>query len=98
MQKKSSRTGRATSSSDGRAITSAVLLDHMRGMEGRLIQHIDSVKTELSVRIDHLDIHMDRLERKVDWINVSITNLDERLTDIEIVQIPKIKKAIGMRR
>jgi len=102
MKKKNARTDRATSSSGKRGITSAILLDHMRGMEGRLVQRIDGVESKLTQRIDgvenSLTIRMDRLERKVDWITIGITNMDERLTDIEVVQIPKIKKSIGMRR
>lgn len=65
----------------------------MRGMEGRLIQHIDSVKSELTVR-------MDRLADKVGRIHVNLSTqidgIDRRLDDLEVIQVPKLKKAVGM--
>ena len=81
-------------------ITPAILLDHMRGMEQRLkvdfrkeLQgEIHSFDEKLSNRIDQLD---DKLTRKIDVLSVQIGNMDERLDHIEVVEIPKLKKAVG---
>ncbi|MDD5103179.1 MAG: hypothetical protein PHX93_02145 [Candidatus Peribacteraceae bacterium] len=84
MAKRSPRTG----------VTAAVLLDHMRGMEKRLTQRIDIVRNDLTVR-------MDRMENKVERVYVDLSSqiegLDHRLDDIEVSQIPKLKKSVGMR-
>jgi hypothetical protein len=87
MPKKPARTG----------ITPAVLLDHMRGMENRLKtelkREIGSVRTDLS----HLTTRIDRVERDITWIKVSVDNIDKRLDTIEVVQVPRLEKAVGMR-
>lgn len=64
-------------------VTPAILLQHMQAMEGRIMEKFD------------------QLEQKVDRnhviLSTQITNLDERLDDLEVVQVPKLKKAVGMR-
>lgn len=84
MPKKHSRTG----------ITSAVLLDHMRGMEGRLHTEIKEVRLDLRSTEARLIDRIDRVERN---LTVQIEGLDHRLDDIEVSQIPKLKKAVGIR-
>lgn len=92
MQKKPARTGR---------ITPTVLLDHMRGMERRLHSGINNVRTELKEEMQGLRTELkddiQRLERKVNIISVQVADIDARLDDLEVVQMPKVKKAIGMR-
>ncbi len=72
-------------------ITPAILLQHMQGM-----------KHELKQDIHGLAKRMDRLEEKVDrgfaHLNVRISNIDERLDDIEVGELPRIRKKLKMRR
>jgi len=81
-------------------ITLAVLLQHMQGMEQRLMNVIQEVEKKLTTRIDAVDNkltkRMDVLERKIDFISVQIGNIDKRLDDVEVIQIPKLKKAVGI--
>ncbi len=85
-----------------RRITLAVLLSQMQGMKYELVQRIDGVKHDLSQRMDgmekRLGSRIDRLERKTDLISVQIENMDARLDDIEVFEIPKFKKAVGIRQ
>ena len=71
-------------------VTLAILLRHMQGMERRLTERIDGVEQKV-----------DRLETKVDRHHaqtmVAFNNIDDRLDDLEVVQVPKLKKAVGMR-
>ncbi len=71
-------------------ITWAIVLQHMQGMEQRLVERIDGV-----------EIKVDRLAVKVDQnhaiLSTQIANMDARLDDLEVVQVPKLKKAVGMR-
>lgn len=82
-------------------ITWAIVLQHMQGMEQRLSERIDGTRTELKGDINSLRTELkgdlNRIERKVDIALVQIGNLDQRLDDIEVVQVPKLKKAVGMR-
>ena len=81
-------------------ITPAVLLRHMQGMEQRLGAKIESLRSELKGDIWRVETslgkRMDGLEKKVDLISVQIANIDERLDVIEVVQLPMIKKHIGL--
>ena len=82
-------------------ITAQVLLTHMQGMEQRLTEKIEGVETRLNGKIDgvetRLEKRIDGVERKVDMALIQIGNIDERLDDLEVVQVPKLKKAVGMR-
>lgn len=79
-------------------ITLAMLLDHMQSMEYRLKQEIGSVRSDMAKMGTHLNARIDRVERDIAWIKVSIGNIDKRLDTIEVVQVPRLEKAIGMRR
>lgn len=39
---------------------------------------------------------MDRMENDIAWIKVGVGNIDKRLDDLEVVQVPTLKKAVGM--
>ncbi len=71
-------------------ITVAMLLQHMQDMEGRIIS-----------RFDHTDARIAKLETKVDHNHLIVTtqldNIDARLDDIEVVQVPALKKAVAGR-
>ena len=81
-------------------ITLAMILDHMRNMEQRLLGKIQDVETKLSGRMDGFEKktndRFDRIERKLDIVVVQISNVDERLDHAQIVEIPKLKKAVGI--
>ena len=70
-------------------ITSAIILQHMQAMEQRIMEKFSKV-----------DDRFDRLEQKVDRnhviLSTQIANLDERLDDLEVVQVPGLKKAVGI--
>ncbi|MDD5103188.1 MAG: hypothetical protein PHX93_02190 [Candidatus Peribacteraceae bacterium] len=95
--RKSTRTGRATSSTDDRGITPAVFLDHMRGMEQRLMREIGGIRADLTKVDSRLTSRMDRMENDIAWIKVSVGNIDKRLDDLEVVQVPKLKRIVGIR-
>ena len=73
----------------------------MQNMQGVLTKEIREVRTDLGGRIDRLENKVDRLEKKVDQnhaiLSMQISNLDERLDDLEVVQVPTIKKAVGIK-
>jgi tetrahydromethanopterin S-methyltransferase subunit G len=84
-------------------ITLFMVMDHMQGMEQRLMSKINGVDG----KVDNVAGKLDRLEAKVDRNHeeaqrnhsltmVAFDNIDERLDDIEVVQVPAIKKAVGM--
>lgn len=70
------------------------ILQHMQGMEQRLLATMDK-------RFGDVNDRLERLEKKVDqnYANLSaqIANIDERLDDLEVVQVPTIKKAVGIK-
>lgn len=75
--------------SDG--ITPAILLGHMQGMEQRLRDDFSSAILASEGRL--------RSEIKFSETNIirQIEGIDERVDDIECVQIPMLKKAVGIR-
>mgnify|MGYP001595784984 CR=1 FL=1 len=79
-------------------ITPAVLLQHMQGMKYELKQDIHG----LAKRMDRFEERMDQLEHKVDrgfaHLTVRIGNIDERLDEIEVGELPRIRKKLKMRR
>jgi len=79
----------ATPSND---ITPKILLDHMQGMEHRIMERF----LQVDGRFIQVDTRLDGIDRKLDIITVQTQNIDERLDDIEVVQLPKIRKAVGM--
>lgn len=79
-------------------ITLRTVIDHMDrkfqavdarfdSLEGRLNEKIDGVQRGLNEKIDGAER---RLTRQMD-------GLDKRLDDIEITEIPKLKKVVGAR-
>lgn len=63
---------------------------------------------EVIMRIDGLEKRMDGLEKRMDYHEAlsakrhaqnmqSFQTLDERLDDLEVKEIPRIKKVVGMR-
>ncbi|MDD5055443.1 MAG: hypothetical protein PHZ00_04220 [Candidatus Peribacteraceae bacterium] len=70
-------------------ITLLTIVRHMQAMEERIMQ-----------RFAQTDARIDRLETKVDHIKgyllMQIDNMDKRLDGIEVVQLPAIRKAVGM--
>ena len=74
-------------------ITMQTLLQHMQGMEQRLMEKIEGIQ-----------IDMKNLEHKVDrgfaQTGIQIDNIDKRLDAIEIEQLPKrvtkLEAAMGM--
>ncbi|MFA5799656.1 MAG: hypothetical protein WC840_01715 [Candidatus Peribacteraceae bacterium] len=76
-------------------ITLKTILEHMRGMEERLRTEISGVRTELKGDIREVKNEIRRVEAV---LSNQISNIDARLDDIEVVQVPKLKKAVGMGR
>ncbi len=76
-------------------ITLKTILEHMRGMEERLRAEINGVRTELKGDIREVKNEIRRVEAV---LSNQISNIDARLDDIEVVQVPKLKKAVGMGR
>jgi hypothetical protein len=67
-------------------ITLRMIFEHMLAMDQRLTHRIDGLSTDIK-----------RVERKVDIALVQIGNIDERLDHLEVVELPKIRKAVGIR-
>ncbi len=81
-------------------ITLRTILEHMRAMETRIMRHMDarfvSVCGEFNKGFQSIDERLERLERKVDLLFVQVGNIDERLDDIEVVQLPQIRQKVGV--
>lgn len=75
-------------------ITPAMLLQHMQGMEKRLREDFsstilaseDRLKSDFSRKLEATETNVIR----------QIDAIDERLDDLEVVQVPKLKKAVGI--
>lgn len=76
------------------------VLQHMHGMEQRLGERIDGVEQRLDKRIDGVEQQLVELKTTVErhhaQTTVSLDNIDARLDDLEVVQVPTIKKAVGI--
>jgi hypothetical protein len=88
-------------------ITSAVLLDHMRGMENRLAGRIDALESDVGgIRSDmknfekKVDGKFEVVNRKLEIMNIGIDNIDKRLDAVEIENLPrrvtKIERHLGI--
>lgn len=77
-------------------ITLRTILDHMRAMETRMTTSISSVDQRLQRLEQKVDQRMQKLEQKIDLLFVQNENIDERLDDIEVVQLPAIRQKIMM--
>lgn len=82
-------------------ITPAVLLQHMQGMEGRLRDEFRSGLQSLEDKVDrnHEEARRNHEEARRNHaiVMTGLDNIDGRLDDIEVVQVPKLKKAVGIR-
>ncbi len=78
-------------------ITLVTVIQHMQGMEQRLTGRIDG----LEKRFDGLETKVDRNHeeamRNHTQTMIAIDNIDARLDDLEVVQVPAIKKVVGMK-
>ncbi len=70
-----------------------MLLEHMQAMERRICSDFDS---KLAIMNADLGGKIDFLVRQSTLFTTQNKNFDERLDDIEVVQIPKLKKAVGI--
>ena len=70
-------------------ITPAILLQHMRGMEGRLTKRMDG----MDQRMDRVETHVLRLERN---LTSQIDAIDKRLDAMEIEFLPKRVEVLEM--
>ena len=65
--------------------------------EARLINDIASIgaldRHETRAAESRLSVRLDRVEKNLE----SLQHLDARVVDIEVVQIPKLKKVVGIR-
>ena len=89
-------------------ITWRILLQHVQTMGNGLTKRMDDMENRImnrfakvDSRFAHVDSRMDRLENKMDRIHMNLSGqidaIDQRLDDVEVVQVPKLKKAVGMR-
>ena len=89
------------SSNKDEGVTLAIVFEHMQGMEQRLHTEFDVGLKRLESKIDKVSLKVDNLEIKVDRNHtqtmVALDNIDGRLDDLEIVELPAIKKVVGMK-
>lgn len=82
-------------SSNDNDITPAILLRHMQAMEGRMrtdfsnaiLASEDRLRTDFSRKIEATERNIIR----------QIDAVDGRLDDLEVVEVPALKKAVGMK-
>lgn len=79
-------------------ITPAILLQHMRGMEKRLTDHMNVRFIKVDERFVKVEARLESLENKTSLISMQIKNIDHRLDDIEVGDLPRIRKVLKMRR
>lgn len=87
-------------------ITPRMLLEHMQNMQrvlmdefGNLKEDVHTLKSDVkTIKEDVKTLKNDMQEVKLDirMIKTGIENMDQRLDDVEVVQLPKIKKAVGI--
>ncbi len=87
------------SQNDG--VTPAILLQHMQAMELRLRDEFRSGLSRLEAKVDRnhqeATLNHEQAMRNHAQTTLQIDNVDSRLDDLEVVQVPKLKKAVGMR-
>ncbi len=71
-------------------ITLVTVIQHMQGMEERLTTRIDGLKIEVDRN------HEEARQNHAQTI-AALDNIDARLDDIEVVQVPSIKKVVGIK-
>jgi hypothetical protein len=80
-------------------ITLRMVFEHMLNMDQRLTQRMDAIEQIMQGMLgvqQGLRADINRVERKVDLALVQIGNIDARLDHLEVVEIPRLKKARGM--
>ena len=89
---------------DADDITMLTILRHMQGMEERLTTRIVKVEQDvggLKIEVGGLKTEVGGLRtemvRGFATLSLQIDNLDKRLDDLEVNEMPKLKKAVGMR-
>ena len=74
-------------------ITLAVLLSHMNNMGASLRRGMQegfaSTRKEMNTRFDSVEVRLDRVEARLDWKDVALSNIDERLDELELAGLPK---------
>ncbi len=88
---------------DDQDVTPAILLQHMQAMRGDFSMQMQTMEQRIMKKFDKMDLRFDeinarlgKLERKVELLSVQIGNVDERLDDLEVVQVPMLQKAVGI--
>lgn len=78
-------------------ITLGTILEHMRGMESRIMAELHETDGRLTKRIDSLEANLVRIHRN---LSGQIDQLDKRLDAIEIEELPKrvtrIERHLGL--
>ena len=77
-------------------ITPKILLEHMQGMQQALTREIQRVDGKVDVLAEKIDANEGRAEQRHAVVIAALDNIDERLDVIEIEELPKIKKTVGI--
>ena len=79
-------------------ITLRVVLQHMENMQSVLLKEIRKVDS----RVDGLGRRMDVFEQKADrrhrLVMTGLDNIDRRLDDVEVKELPRIRSKLHLRR
>ncbi len=89
-------------------ITLRTVLEHVQALHGEMLSRFADVDRRFAAvdrRFVNIDQRFDTLERRLSQridrvernLTLQIDNIDKRLDDIEVVQIPLLKKAVGAR-
>lgn len=95
---------------DDDVITPKLLLEHIQGIRNDLTGRLERLEKRMDVRFDRVEKRLDRVEgrldrveeqlegvdRKIDLVSVQNLVCRERLDNIETVQVPMLKKAVGI--
>ena len=73
-----------------------MLLRHMQAMEERIMLKFEAVDRRFVDMDAKFTLRFDDVDRQLMLLAAQIDNLDKRLDDIEVVQLPNIKKFIKM--
>jgi predicted nucleic acid-binding Zn-ribbon protein len=68
----------------------------MQGMQQALMREIQRVDGKVGALTKKVDANEERAQQRHALVMVSLDNIDERLEQIEIGELPKIKQAVGM--
>ncbi len=78
-------------------ITLRIVLQHVQAMRQEVTSRFDKVEGRLNTMGNDIKRLEWRMDRNHSLLVYQIDNIDKRLDDIEVVQIPKLKKALRMR-